>query len=224
MARVPKKVVIIVSVLLGVVLLLVGVRVFFGISEDASVGNVSNSPGDGSSFPTPNPSTPQSPSQPSIEEFFDGVATRDEEGNVDVQDLDLLSMSLDYEALGLISSYYHISNGDLGDKYRDEVLQISSAEVKKVFGEHWVAKQALVKEYPNVSIFVEPKGFSDVPSVDFDVAVAVVVEIFRSTPEDGVESMGKARWEVNFDVIPASKSEDNAASWLVTEVIVRLVR
>jgi len=140
---------------------------------------------------------------------------------VDVDELDLLPMDLDYEALAIMSAYYDISPGNAGTELRDEVLANASAEVKAVFAEAWESKEELVKTYPEGEMFIEPLDISDVPSSEGDVTIAIMADVYQINMQEPISKIAKVRWKVSFDI---TSQPDGEPQWAISAVSLRTIK
>lgn len=146
-----------------------------------------------------------------------------ESGKVDVTQLDLQPMALDYEALALMSTYYYIADGDIGDSARKDIMSVSSADVVEMFDKHWTTKRALVEEYPRLTVFTDATKVSDAPAGENDVAIAILADVFRSIDGGPIEKMGKVRWTVFFDITEASNGASDTANWTISRLTIRVI-
>lgn len=160
-------------------------------------------------------------SSPVSEETTGDTDTDTSRGSVDVNTLDMQVMDLDYEALALMSTYYFIMAGDIGEDARSEIFSVASDEVRKAFTDNWEAKRALATDNPDLSVFVDAIKVSDAPAGENDVAIAILANVYRSYGNEPVEVVGKVRWTVFFDFYQDADSATNTANWTISRVIIR---
>lgn len=202
----------------------IGTLLFFALTSPRSDNTGEETPGRDITAPyVPEqfPANPNDESQPIDSEPVESESPDAPRGSVDVNTLDVLNMALDYEAMALMSTYYYISAGDIGEESRRELLRVSSPEVADKFNENWAAKRMLADENPQLMVFMDAIDVSDAPAGDSDTAVAILAEIFRSVDGSAVEFVGTVRWTVFFDITPASDSGSEPAKWTISRFIIR---
>lgn len=147
----------------------------------------------------------------------------DNDSGVDIEDFDITAMNLTYEALAVVSAYFHISSGDIGDDARAAVVSKADSAVAELFAQQWTRKEELVDSYPAATVFTDVRSISDVPSSDADVTIAVFFDVYESADNDPPTLAGTFRWKIHFTIEGDPTMGSDALDWRISGVSARSI-